>query len=147
MQLKKIDRNMESVMKNTRPTRLTLSLLIASTGLLVIASQAVAQEVTEEILVQTPIERTELESSAGTNGTTQLIELNRYVSFADLNLANPTDVDMLDSRIKAIAKDSCQKLSDMFPLERSDMSTMNLCVKRAVASAKKQRQSAIEAAP
>lgn len=134
-------------MKNTIPTRLTTSLIIAVSGLFLAADLAVAQEFTEEVVVRTKIDRSGTKSSLGAGATTEIIELNRYVSFADLDLGKKADVDKLDARIEAIAKESCQKLSEMFPLNRSDMMEIDLCVKRAVTSVNKPKEIALETGP
>ena len=133
-------------MKNTIPTHRTLSLALAVTGCFIGANMAVAQDVVEEIVVRAPIERIEVKRSVGSSSRTEIIELNRYISIADLDLTKHSDVNELDARIEAIAKESCQKLSDMFPLHRSDPAELNSCKKKAIASAKKQKEAAIAAA-
>ena len=133
-------------MNNMIPTNRTLSLALAVTGLVFGASLAVAQQVTEEIIVRAPIERTDVRSISTSVAKVEIIELKRLVSIADLDLTKYADVNELDSRIDAIAKESCQHLSDMFPLDRSDPAEMKRCMKKAVASAKGQREEAIAAA-
>jgi UrcA family protein len=138
---------MEGIMKSNIPTRLTTSLIIAVSGLFLAADLAVAQEFTEEVVVRTKIDRTGIKSSFGAGATTEIIELNRYVSFADLDLGKKEDADKLDARVEAIAKESCQKLSDMFPLNRSDIMEVDLCVKRAITGANKHKEIAFTAGP
>ena len=130
-------------MNNTGSIHRTLSLALAFTGGFIVSNIAVAQDITEEIIVRAPMERTEVRGSVGSLVKTEIIELNRYVSFTDLDLTKPADVAELDSRIADIAKDSCQKLSDMFPLDRSERAEMNLCVRKAIASATKRKENAI----
>jgi UrcA family protein len=124
-------------------THRKLTLALALTGVFVASDVALAQKPNEEVIVRAPIERAEVRSSAGSIVRTETIELNRYVSFADLYLSNPTDAALLDKRIAATAKESCRKLSDMFPLDRSDPSEFKRCVKKAIARAGKHKQKAI----
>ena len=133
-------------MNTTIPTKRTLSLALAVTGLFFGANLAVAQDVTEEIVIRAPIERIDVRSTSASVGKAEIIELKRLVSIADLDLTKYADVNELDSRIDTVAKESCQQLSDMFPLDRSDPADMIRCKKKAIASAKKQKDSAIAAA-
>jgi UrcA family protein len=145
--VKYIAGNMESIMKNAVTKHLTTSLIIAVTGLFITADLAAAQQLTEEIVVRTKIERNDTTTRLGGGAATEVIELNRYVSFADLDLGNQADEDKLDARIEAVANESCKKLSEMFPLDRSDMIEMDLCVKRAIAGANELKEIAIAAGP
>jgi len=133
-------------MKNITATHRTLSLALALTGVFIVTNLAVAQNTTEEVIVRAPIERVNVKSVPGSVAKVEIIELNRYVSFADLDLSKPADVAMLDTRIAAVANESCQKLSDMFPLDRSDPNEMNRCVKKAIASAGNRKDRVIAAA-
>ena len=46
-------------------------------------------------------------------------------------------------RIETVAKESCQTLAEMYPFDRTNLTEMYTCVKRAVASTSKQRGTAI----
>ena len=133
-------------MNKSTSTHRTLTLALALTGVFIASDVAFAQEPNEEVVVRAPIERAKVKSSVGSLVKTETIELNRHVSFADLDLKNPADVTVLDTRIADTAKESCQKLSDMFPLDRSDHSEMNRCVKKAIAGTVKNKERAIFAA-
>jgi len=133
-------------MKKLIPAHRTIPLAIAVTGCLIGANLAIAQEVTEEIIVRAPIERTQVKTVNGSFAKTEIIELNRFVNISDLDLTKHADVIELDGRIEAMAKESCQKLSDMFPLDRSEPAEMGRCKKHAIASAEKQKKQAIAAA-
>jgi len=132
-------------MNNSISLHRTLSLALAFAGVFIASNLAVAQVTTEEIVVRAPIERSVVKSSPGSVAKSEIIELNRYVSITDLDLTNVEDLAELDTRIVAVAKESCQNLSDMFPLERSDPLEMNRCVKKAVSGAEKRKQRAIAA--
>jgi UrcA family protein len=84
--------------------------------------------------------------SRTTGARTEVIELRRRVSYADLELGNESDVAELETRIEAIAKDACKKLSDMFPLSPSDRDEIRRCTNQAVDGAKEEMQEAIAAA-
>jgi UrcA family protein len=135
--------NTERKMNNTGSIHRTLSLALAFTGGLIASNIAVAQNSTEEVIIRAPLERTEVTSSPGSIVKTEIVELSRYVRFSDLDLTRPEDVAELDSRIEDIAEDSCQKLSDMFPLDRSNRAEMNRCVRKAIASATERKEYAI----
>ena len=138
---------MERIMSNTKRKNLNISLVLAFAGLFVAADLAVAQQVTEEIIVRAPIERAEARIPIGSSVNTKTIELNRYVSIADLDLTSNEDVEKFDARISAIAKESCEKLSEMFPLDRSDLTEVNRCMEKAIANANKQKEKLIIAGP
>lgn len=133
-------------MKNTFPAHCTMFLALVATGPLIAADLAVAQQASEEIeeiIVRTPIEHHEFGRAVGVK--TEIIELKRRVSFADLVLTKHADVIELDTRIEATAKESCEKLSNMFPLNRKGSAEMRRCTKNAIANAEKQKKLAIAA--
>jgi UrcA family protein len=138
---------MERIMSNTKRKHLNISLVLALAGFFVAADLAVAQQVTEEIVVRSPIERAEARIPIGSSVTTQTVKLNRAVSFDDLDLGEYEDVEKLDTRINEIAKESCQELSEMFPFDPTDRIEMNRCVEKAIASARRQKEMAIALAP
>ncbi len=134
-------------MSNANRKHLNFPLILAFTGLFVAADLAVAQDVTEEIVVRSPIERNEARIPIGSSVTTQTVQLNRYVNIADLDFGNAEDVEILDTRISELAKESCEKLSEMFPLDRSDRTEVGRCMKKAIANANKQKEKFIAAGP
>ena len=134
-------------MTTTNRKHRNFSLVLAFTGLFVAADLAIAQDVTEEIVVRSPIERTEARIPFGSSVTTQTVELNRYVSIVGLDLTDNEEVEKLDAQISEIAKESCEKLSEMFPLQRSDMTEVGRCMQKAIANANKQKERFIAAGP
>ena len=130
-------------MKVTNLKHLTISLVLACTGLFVLADLSANENVTEEVLIQTPVDRTEFKDPIGSSVTTQVNELSQYVDISDLDLSKLSDVEVLDTRISEVAQESCKKLSEMYPLDPSDLMEMNTCVKKAIASAKEQKEKAI----
>ena len=121
-------------------------LAVAATGLIFITGPAVAQqpsEVTEEVVVQAPIVVRKV-GRTNIGGKIELIELNRRVSYADLDLSKHADVIELEARVETISKESCNKLSAMYPID--SLTVKRRCIKKAISSAEKQVQAAIVAA-
>ena len=123
-------------------------LALAATGLFVKIDPAIAQqgaEPMEEIVVEAPIVRRQVGRSAA-GAKIEVIELRRRLSYADLDLSKDADVTELKTRIETTAKESCEQLSDMFPLNPSDRSEIHRCTNQAVNGAEEQVQTAIAAA-
>jgi len=127
-------------------------LAFAATGFVGNSSLAVADQVSnvvEEIIVRAPtrVERHEFRGVTSTSmARTEIVELNRVVSYDDLDLSSDADVMMLEQRIETVAKDSCEKLSDMFPLDPSNKSELRKCMNEAIESAFEAKERAIAAA-
>ena len=102
----------------------------------------------EEIIVQAPmnVERETLHSAADPTVKTERVELTRKVYIGDLDLSKYDDVKELESRIELMARDSCKKLSAMFPLSDSRSRDSRRCVERAIKSAMPEKEAAIDAA-
>ena len=128
-----------------------ITLPIAAVALAISTGPVFADEEIDElekIVVHAPIEveREAVKNDTGALAKTEIIKLTRPVGYSDLDLADKEDVRILDMRIEAIALDSCERLSEMFPFDRSDRKEMNRCMKDAVASALDQKERAIAAA-
>jgi UrcA family protein len=125
-------------------------LALTATGLVINTDLAVAQQgsgETEEVVVIAPVERHQVVGRSGTTGAPmELIELRRQVSYADLDLSKSADVTELETRIEASAKESCEKLSRMFPTTPSDWREIQSCTKKAINSAEEAKKAAIAAA-
>ena len=124
-------------------------LALAATGLVINPDPAIAQqaaeEIMEEIVVEAPIVRRQVGRTA-IGAKIEVIELKRRVGYADLDLSKDADVAKLKARIKTTAKESCEQLSDMFPLDPSDRREIQSCTDQAVDGAEEQVQAAIAAA-
>lgn len=109
---------------------------------------AVANEEIEKIIIRAPYERVEIKRSTPSQPRlkTETMELMRFVDIDDLDLTKNADLTELNSRIESIAEESCQKLSDMFPLNPSDLTELHSCKRKAIASTKTQLVRVIEAA-
>jgi UrcA family protein len=135
--------------------RLTLSfisaafLALAATALGIKTQPAVAQqasEETEELVIEAPIVRRQVGRAVIGAARVEVIELTRQVSYADLDLSKDADVTELETRIETTAKDSCEKISDMFPSNRSDRAEIARCANQAIDGTEEQVQAAIVAA-
>ena len=123
-------------------------LALAATGLFIKTDPAIAQQVAEameEIVVEAPIVRRQVGRSAA-GAKIEVIELRRRLSYADLDLSKYADVTELKTRIDTTAKESCEQLSEMFPLSPSDRGEIHRCTNQAVNGAEEQVQAAIAAA-
>ncbi len=122
-------------------------LALAATGLFIKTDPAIAQQVAEameEIVVEAPIVRRQVGRSAA-GAKIEVIELRRRLSYADLDLSKDADVTELKTRIETTAKESCEQLSEMFPLSPSDRGEIHHCTNKAVNGAEEQVQAAIAA--
>ena len=121
---------------------------LAATGLFIKTDPAIAQQTAEEvdeIVVEVPIVRRQVERTTS-GAKVEVIELRRRVSYADLNLSKYADVTELKTRIETTAKESCEELSDMYPLDPSDRGEIRRCTNQAVDGTEEQVHAAIAAA-
>ena len=138
-------------MQSNQYTR-TIPIAIALTSALLFAfGSALAQEKDrkmEEITVQAPInvEREAKHSASDPLVKTEIVELKREVYIGDLDLSQHSDVVKLESRIEKVARESCGKLDDMFPLSSPRSRDAKRCVDRAIKSALAEKEAAIAAA-
>ena len=130
----------------------TVPIFLAIAGLSLPATPLAAQEEPETleklVVVQAPVvvERKSENRASHPVIPSEIVELKRQVSFADLDLADSADVMELDARIEAIAEDSCEMLAEMFPFDGTGKAEIHRCMKRAIASALDQKERAIAAA-
>jgi len=111
------------------------------------ASEEHTSEVIEEIVeveARDMYRQVEREGALGIEFET--IKLNRPVSYADLDLSEQADVILLETRIETTAKESCEQLSDMFPLAPSSQLEIWRCTKRTVDRTEEDVQVAVAAA-
>lgn len=135
-------------MKNLVLKHFSIVLTLFTAVLLTVAGTAVAMQTVdevEEIIVKAPVQvqKHVTRNTTGATGNTEIIELTRPVSITDLDLSDQADVEILETRIAAMAEDSCEKLSAMFPLDRSDPAEFRRCTRLAIESALNQKERAI----
>ena len=129
--------------------RRTALLLAAAIALPVMAQDQVdpfGPKVMEEVIVTAPriLRRETIDRSIG-GGTVEQVTLTRRVSYADLDLKKPADVDELGRRVDAMAHEACQLLVDIKPVADAEPSESE-CIRRAIAGAKTQVDAAVTAA-
>jgi UrcA family protein len=139
-------------MKKAFLTKYVIFLSLAAAGFLIGISQAAAQEAQagaeaeEVVVVGAPIQRSRAKGWGTYGSSTEVIELSRRVSYADLDLTKYEDVMEMEKRIETTARESCEKLSDMFRLELPKANEVRTCTKTAVANARERLQVAIAGA-
>ena len=127
-------------------------LALTATGFVINSNPAVAQQTGDEteefIVVEAPIEHHQVVGRTANGAKTEIIELTRQVSYADLDLRKYADVTEMETRIEASANESCEKLSAMFRLDdpTGQASEIVSCTGQAVNEARMQLQRAIAVA-
>jgi UrcA family protein len=69
----------------------------------------------------------------------EAVSLSRHVGFRDLDLTTAAGKDELDKRIKAVAKEACDQIQKLYPLEQWNTDTRT-CIADAVKGAMAQEQ-------
>jgi UrcA family protein len=102
----------------TRLCGLCGALLVLGLGAFCATAPVAAQEQSEEITVhQAPytIHRQVFGRSMARETTTEKISVAKPVSYADLDLSKPADVEKLKQRVRQAAQDACGQLHSRFP--------------------------------
>ena len=136
------------------PDLSVFSALLATTGLLVVTGAAAAQdtgekkagEAIEEVVVEAPVARRKVAATSPTGYTTEMIQLRRQVTFADLDLTDESDVKTLEERIETTAKEACEALDDMLDRDKQDPTDVFRCTKQAIKDAEKELEAVVAAA-
>lgn len=128
---------------------LPATLLSLAGAVAICSTPAIAQDdepTLEEIIVEAPwlIER-EVVGRSSVGAPIEEISLTRRVDFSDLDLTQTADVGELENRIDEIARDSCAKLEELFPLSTTQQDSRT-CVDDAVDDAMAQVETAVAAA-
>ena len=130
------------------------SVLLVTTGLLVGTGATAAQQTgekkaggaIEEVVVEAPVVRRKVAATSPTGYTTEMIQLRRQVTFADLDLTDEKDVKTLEERIETTAKEACQALDDMLDRDKQDPTDVFRCTKQAIKDARKEVEAVVAAA-
>jgi len=122
----------------TRFTALAVTGLIANAGA-VMAQQAsddqTGQAIEEIVKVEAQLQHRFDGPPSATGSRTEIFELKRQVSFADLDLRKAADVAALKKRIEVTAKESCEELARINPMPAWNSADIQRCARKAVASA------------
>jgi len=139
-------------MKKSFPKYCATFIALAGAGFVMLTAPAFAKmsnhkqandKMEKIVVIGAPIERTRVVGRSEIGAPIEVIELRRQVSYADLDLKKYADVMKIKSRIQKVAKESCKDLSNMFPLNPSDISEVDRCTRKAVAGTKEQVKEAI----
>lgn len=93
--------------------------------------ERVSQDVDEVVVIEAAIDE-QLGKRPPTGYKTESILLKRRVSYADLDLDEPADIQELEHRIEMVAREACETLEKSFPLGQKSMADVRRCVKRAI---------------
>jgi UrcA family protein len=101
------------------------------------------EQLLPEVLVEAgPVTRTVVGRSATTNAPIESVTVDYHVSYADLDLVKHADVQVLQERVEAAARDACQQLDELFPLRKSHQQT-HACVEDAIRATTPQIQQVV----
>ncbi len=127
-----------------KKTNLVLAAAIFAGGVTGVGYQAFAQR-DDSITVEAPrmIHRETVGRSA-TGAPIEEVSLSRIVYVGDLDLRRVADVKELDRRINVTAKEACEQLNRLYPVENYPVtSTDRDCFKAAVHDAMEQKETFI----
>lgn len=130
------------------------SVSLVATGLLMWTGAVAAQETgekkasgaIEEVVVEAPVVRRKVAATSPSGYTTEMIQLRREVTFADLDLTDESDVKKFEERIETTAKEACEALDDMLDRDKQDPTDVFRCTKQAIKDVKKEFEAAVAAA-
>lgn len=123
-------------------------------GLLLLAQPVLSQEdeeehstaAIEEVRVEAPVVTRKVTARGPSGYTTEVIQLRRHVSYADLDLTNEKDVEEFEKRIEMTAKEACKALKELFPKGQKDAGDVYRCTKYAIANSEKELESLVATA-
>jgi UrcA family protein len=116
------------------------SFALAALGTLIIGGPAVAQQVDDEVVVQS---HREFAYASHSLASTHLLTVTRRVSYADLDLATKSGAQELEARVRSTARAICEKLDRKDPSWGSNSGT---CFRDAVVTGMTEVRTAIAAA-
>ena len=130
------------------------SVFIVAAGLQLWTGAAPAQETAdmkaskaiEEVIVEAPVVRRKVAATSPTGYTTEMIQLKREVSYADLDLTDESDVRVFEERIETTAREACRALDDMLDRDKQDPTDVFRCTKQAIKDARKDLEAVVAAA-
>jgi UrcA family protein len=117
---------------------------IAAFGSMLLSDMAIAQP--EDVSVAAPREiiRQQVGRSFTTGGPIEDVTIIRQVAYNDLDLRKATDVDTLNARVEAAAREGCAELDRIFPFTATRRSRRE-CMRNAIDSTTAQIYAALAA--
>lgn len=135
-------------------TGAALVVSLMTMGILLLAQPVLAQDdeqegssaAIEEVRVEAPVVARKVTARGPSGYTTELIQLRRQVSYADLDLTDEEDVREFEKRIEMTAKEACQALKELFPKGQKNAGDVYRCTKYAIANSERELESVVAAA-
>lgn len=118
------------------------ALALAASAPLSTAGAQTQEEAANRAAITVLAPRIWTEETPGLVGTERTISTSAVVYIDDLNLQTPDGREQLKNRVETAAKEVCDWLDDLYPLDR-DLSSEYDCVRNAVDDAQPQIEEAI----
>ena len=123
-------------------------------GLLLCAEPVLAQEddesdsvaAIEEVRVEAPVVTRKVTARGPMGYTTEVIQLRRQVSYADLDLSDERDIEEFEKRIEMTAKEACESLKELFRKGQKNAGDVYRCTKHAIEISEKEFESLVATA-
>ena len=100
----------------------------------------------EEVSVEAPAVTREVTARGPSGYTTEVIQLRRQVSYADLDLTDENDLEEFDRRIEMTAREACEALKELFPKGQKNAVDVYRCTKHAIENSEEAFESVVAAA-
>lgn len=128
--------------------------ILPATGLLLATDSVLAQQTdekvvgaaVEEVVVEAPVVQRKITARGSSGYTTEVVQLRKKVSYADLDLARESDAQELHKRIEMTAKEACEALKATFRRGEKDAGDVYRCTMLAIKNTEKEFESVIAAA-
>lgn len=128
--------------------------ILPATGLLLATDSVLAQQTdekvvgaaVEEVVVEAPVVQRKITARGSSGYTTEVVQLRKKVSYADLDLARESDAQELHKRIEMTAKEACEALKATFRRGEKDAADVYRCTMLAIKNTEKEFESVIAAA-
>ena len=100
----------------------------------------------EEVSVEAPVVTRKVTARGPSGYTTEVIQLRRQVSYADLDLTDENDLEEFDRRIEMTAREACEALKELFPKGQKNAVDVYRCTKQALENSEDAFESVVAAA-
>jgi len=135
-------------------TGATVTVFILAMGYLLLANPVLAQDddegksaaAIEEVRVEAPVVTRKVTARGMAGYTTEVIQLRRRVSYADLDLTDEMDVEEFEKRLEMAAREACETLKELFPRGQKNAGDVYRCTRHAIENSEKEFESLVAAA-
>jgi UrcA family protein len=97
----------------------------------------------EEVRVEAPVITRKVTARGPSGYTTEVIQLRRQVSYADLDLTDERDVEEFEKRIEMSAREACKALKELFPKGQKNAVDVYRCTKHAIENSEESFESVV----